>query len=355
MFGLLTTALTSRMPPARAVPFLMLLAGAYFVANGLLFYDRLNIVISAAAPMVAIAACWSACMIVRLILEGLERIRREKAAAIIDHEINLARQVQQALIPKQLTILTNIESHGWTLAATTTGGDCFDLWKLADGRLGILVADASGHGLGPSILVTEVRALVRGLCDLYEEPQKLLERVNQRLASDLDGSKFVTAFVAFVTEDGKLSWGSAGHGPMLLSPAVDGDPKELEATGLPLGVSDDWFGEPTVPAVQLEPGGWLMVVSDGIFEAPNPSGEQFEITRVKQLARNLRQTTCEQMVLTLRQAVHRWQAKDEPVDDQTIVLIRRSAVPAPVGEVAPSAAEGSAQLAGADESAAVAG
>jgi len=281
-------------------------------------------------------------MIVRLVLEGLDRIKLAKEAAIINHEINLARQVQQALIPKQLTILTNIESHGWTLAATTTGGDCFDLWKMADGRLGILVADASGHGLGPSILVTEVRALVRGLCDLYEEPQKLLERVNQRLASDLDGSKFVTAFVAFVGEDGKMSWASAGHGPMLWCSTHDGAPNELEATGLPLGVSEDWFGEETVPQFQLEPGGWLMVGSDGIFEAPNPKGEQFEIARVKETIKELCNASCEQVVNSLRRAVHKWQVKDEPVDDQTIVLIRRSAVTAPAVE---AVAEGSPQAA----------
>ncbi len=333
--GSVATLITSRMAPVRAVPLLIFLAGAYFAINGLLLFDRYNLIVNAAAPLVAIGICWAGVMVVRLILEGLERIRLSKEAAIINHEISLARKVQEGLIPKQLKILTHIESHGWTLAATTTGGDCFDLWGLADGRMGILVADASGHGLGPSLIVLQVRALVRALCDLYSDPQKLLDRINGRLASDLDGSKFATAFLGFVTEDGCLHWGSAGHGPMLWCSKRDTEPAELEATGLPLGVSDEWYGEPDVPPLQLEPGGWLAVISDGIFEAPSPTGEQFDISRVKQVLKDSCDSTCEQIVTALRQAVRSWQGKDEPHDDQTIVIIRRS--PAPVSAAADAA------------------
>jgi serine phosphatase RsbU (regulator of sigma subunit) len=244
--------------------------------------------------------------------------------------------VQAALIPKKLAILSKVESHGWTLAATTTGGDCFDLWKLADGRLGILVADASGHGLGPSIIVSEVRALVRALCDLYTEPQKLLERVNARLAEDLQATKFCTAFVGFLSEDGKLSWGSAGHGPMLWCSTRAGEPKELEGTGLPLGVSDEWFGDESVPVLELEPGGWLAAVSDGIFEQPNPGGEQFGVERLRAAIDSCRDSNSECVVEAIRNSVHAWQVVKEPNDDQTIVFVRvrDASVPLPTDEPA---------------------
>jgi CHASE2 domain-containing sensor protein/serine phosphatase RsbU (regulator of sigma subunit) len=322
MFGLLTTAITSRLPPARAVLLLLLIAALYFAANGLLLFDRWNLIVNAAAPLMAMAACWGGCLVVRLVLETLERIRLKQEAALLDHEITLARQVQAALIPKELNILTKVESHGWTLAATTTGGDCFDLWKLADGRLGILVADASGHGLGPSIIVSEVRALVRALCDLYPEPQQLLERVNARLAADLQGTKFCTCFVGFLTEEGKLSWGSAGHGPMLVTTIPGQPPRELEGTALPLGVSDQWLGDESVPPIQIESGGWLAVVSDGIFEQPDPKGEQFGIERVRLAIDQSRDASCEKVVEAVRSSLHRWQVVPEGVDDQTVVFIR---------------------------------
>jgi serine phosphatase RsbU (regulator of sigma subunit)/CHASE2 domain-containing sensor protein len=322
LFGLLATAITSRLPPARAVLMLLLIAACYFAINGLVLFDRLKLIVNAAAPLVAIGICWGGCLVVRTVVETLERIRLNREAAVLDHEINLARQVQAALIPKQLAILTKVESHGWTLAATTTGGDCFDLWKLADGRLGILVADASGHGLGPSIIVSEVRALVRALCDLYSEPQKLIERVNQRLAQDLQGTKFCTAFVGFLSEDGALSWGSAGHGPMLCAATADEPPRELEGTALPLGVSEEWLGDESVPPIQLQPGGWLAVVSDGIFEQPNPKGEQFGVERLRAAIDSMRTASCEAIVDAVRTAVHRWQVVTEPGDDQTIVFVR---------------------------------
>jgi serine phosphatase RsbU (regulator of sigma subunit) len=324
MFGLLATAITARLPPARGLLLLGLIAALYFAANGLLFFDRLNVILDAAAPLVAIGACWGGSLVTRQIVEIRERIRLRQEAAVLDHEISLARQVQAALIPKELNILTKVQSHGWTLAATTTGGDCFDLWKLADGRLGILVADASGHGLGPSIIVSEVRALVRALCDLYTEPQQLLERVNTRIAADLQGTKFCTTFVGFLDEEGKLSWGSAGHGPMLWAPTRDAEPIELQGTALPLGVSDQWLGDETVPPLQMEPGGWLAVVSDGIFEAPDPTpkGDQFGIERVREAIAKCRDGTCEQVVDAIRTAVQKWQVVAEPADDQTVVFIR---------------------------------
>jgi serine phosphatase RsbU (regulator of sigma subunit)/CHASE2 domain-containing sensor protein len=322
MFGLLSTAITARLPPWRAVATLLGVAALYFVANGLLFFDWLNHIVNAAAPLVAIAVCWAGTLVTRVVLEIRERNRLRQEAALLDHEIALARQVQAALIPKQLSILTTVESHGWTLAATTTGGDCFDLWKLADGRLGILVADASGHGLGPSIIVSEVRALVRALCDLYTEPQQLLERVNQRIAADLQGTKFCTCFVGFLSETGTLSWGSAGHGPMLVAATRDQPPVELEGTALPLGVCEEWMGEPSVPPIQLEPGGWLAAFSDGIFEQPDPRGEQFGVERVRKAIDDSRALSCEKIVEAVRTAVHRWQVVPDAVDDQTVVFVR---------------------------------
>ena len=84
--------------------------------------------------------------------------------------MDLARQVQQALIPKSAPQIPGLDAVGWTKAADETGGDCFDLWRTSDGRLGVLVADATGHGLAPVLAVSQTRTLVRGLCDLQPDP-----------------------------------------------------------------------------------------------------------------------------------------------------------------------------------------
>src|SRR4051794_30244778 len=143
----------------------------------------------------------------RLQLEAMEIVA-------LRHEMDLARKTQQALIPKEPPGVPGIESAGWTLPASITGGDCFDLWRLPDGRLGILVADASGHGLGPALIVSQARTLVRAISEMESDPHRLLVRVNARLAEDLEWGQFVTAFLGFLAPDGTLHWSSAGHGPV---------------------------------------------------------------------------------------------------------------------------------------------
>jgi serine phosphatase RsbU (regulator of sigma subunit) len=80
-------------------------------------------------------------------------------------EMELAREVQQAMLPKRAPELAGFTAVGWSKAASVTGGDCYDLFKLADGRLGIFLGDASGHGVGPALIVSQVRTLVRAMAD----------------------------------------------------------------------------------------------------------------------------------------------------------------------------------------------
>src|SRR4051794_14389294 len=174
---------------------------------------------------------------------ALQRHRlQEQAMEIValKHEMDLARRTQQALIPKEPPDVPGLDACGWTMPASTTGGDCFDLWQLPDGRLGILLADASGHGLAPALVVSQARTLVRALSEIEADPHELLARVNARLADDLEAGQFVTAFLGFLSPGGELRWSSAGHGPLFLRRRT-GEPLEtLEAPVQPLGVLSEW-------------------------------------------------------------------------------------------------------------------
>ena len=208
----------------------------------------------------------------RLQLEALK-------AAELQHEAQIAKRVQQAMLPKVIPDIPHVDVMGWTRPASVTGGDCYDFWKTADGRLAIFLADASGHGLGPTIIVSQVRTLVRAMCDLEPDPGKLLTLANQRVAADLEGDRFVTAFVGFLATDGTFTYASAGHGPLLCRGAAAESIRELPATHMPLGVMLELVGDPTESA-KLAPGGSFIVVSDGISEAMNASGELFGMQRV---------------------------------------------------------------------------
>jgi phosphoserine phosphatase len=237
-------------------------------------------------------------------------------------EMELARATQQALLPRQAPVLPWADAAGWNCPASVTGGDCWDMWMLPDGRLGIFLADASGHGIGPALVVSQARTLVRAIADTDPNPHELLARVNARLCADLEWGRFVTAFLAFLAPDGWLHWSSAGHGPSLLRVQADGDFERLDPPVQPLGVMDGWDDVAPEP-VRLQPGGSLAVVSDGIFEAMNPAGAMFGFNRVEQTVAALAGKKSADVVDGLCNTVQAWQGPGDPLDDQTIVVVQR--------------------------------
>ena len=244
-------------------------------------------------------------------------------AEAMRHEMDLARRVQEAMLPQHMPQVAGLDAMGWTRPASITGGDCFDLWETPDGRLGVFLADASGHGLAPMLVVSQVRTLVRAFADNDPDPRRLLERANARCAADLEDERFVTAFLAFISSDGTIHWASAGHGPILLRCAADCEVEQLMPSDVPLGITPLLTGDP-VPPVKLNSGGSIAIVSDGIFEAMNPSGEQFGMPRVVQHLDQHCTCTPAEVISTLRDAATNWTAGDEPADDQTIVVVRRT-------------------------------
>jgi CHASE2 domain-containing sensor protein len=325
--GLLTAAAVGFHTPFKAAMAAAILFIGYLLLNGVVIFDYGDHIVGAAGPLVAVATVWTGCGLMRLTHETLQRIRTSRDLAVFRHEMELARSVQQALIPKDPPEIAGLEPHGWTKPADLTGGDCFDLWKLPDGRLGILLADASGHGLAPSMVVSQVRALVRAISDIETHPDRVLDRVNARVAADVEPGRFATCFLGFLSQGGELHWASAGHGPQLWCDVSSGTIVEFDSTGLPLGVTEQWIGD-VAPPLQLQPTGMLIVFSDGIFEAPAPDGDMFGVERVTEIVNRLRDAPASTIVAAVREAVTTWQGKDVPHDDQTAVVVRRLEVTA---------------------------
>jgi len=247
-------------------------------------------------------------------------------SATMRREMDLARRAQEKLIPKSSPPVSGLKSVGWTLPASTTGGDCFDLWKLADGRLGILLADASGHGLAPAMIVSQARCLIRAMTDLKPDPQFVLSQVNTRLIDDLEWGQFVTAFLGYLSPEGVLQWASAGHGPVMSRLRPQEKLLVLDPLVQPLAINP-WENESPPPPLTIAPGGSLIVVSDGIFEAANASNELFGIDRMVAALDACQDRSPQEMVASLRESVRAWQGGAEAMDDETIVIVQREADP----------------------------
>ena len=249
-------------------------------------------------------------------------------AAEMRREMNLARIVQQAMLPRTIPVMDGFDLFGWAKAASTTGGDCYDLWRLADGRVGIFLADASGHGLAPALIVSQARTLVRALSDgsvFHAEPHDVLLRVNRTMCDDMESGRFITAFLAFLSSDGTLNWQSAGHAPIFFRSSAGAEVELLDAVLPPINTMSDLPDEPAMP-MTLEPGGFLAVMSDGIFEAFNPGRELFGTDRVLQALVQSHDPSACGSVQSLVASIEQWQQHDQPIDDQTIVLLSRTAI-----------------------------
>jgi phosphoserine phosphatase len=256
---------------------------------------------------------------------ALQRFRLQQAAVeatYLRREMELAREVQQAMLPKRAPKFPGFTAVGWSKAASVTGGDCFDLWKTDDGRLGIFLGDASGHGVGPALIVSQVRTLVRGMCDRVPDPHDLFACANTRLFADLNPGSFVTGFLAFVSPDGQMHWTSAGHGPILVRRSRDGLIHRLTPPAAPLGIVANYVGKRPRP-ILLRPGAMMTVMSDGVFDARSPAGDLLETQRVTEFFEQHRARDAQQQLDALRTKLDTWQNGAEPADDQTVVILTR--------------------------------
>lgn len=257
---------------------------------------------------------------------AIQRYRLLLAAAHgseLQREMELARRVQEALVPVSPPAIPGLECVGWTRPASITGGDCFDLWRVADGRMAVLVGDASGHGLAAALVISQVRAMLRALCEVQTDPARLLASVNARLVHDLVEGRFVTAFFGCLSSEGFLQWGSAGQGPILVRASAEAPFVSYQAPAVPLGVAAHHIADP-VPPVILGPGGMLAAMTDGVFEARSPAGEMLGAARVAAILDEHASLELGALLETLQAAIRDWQGSDQPVDDQTIVLVRKA-------------------------------
>jgi serine phosphatase RsbU (regulator of sigma subunit) len=175
------------------------------------------------------------------------------------------------------------------------------------------------------MVACQVRTLVRALSEASgaaADPARLLSLVNARLHEDLPAGRFVTAFLGFLAPGGALSWCSAGHGPVLTCDGASREAVSLDATMPPLGIIDEMPDDPPPPA-RLEPGQALLVASDGITEAFSPGGEMFGDARLVDTVSPRIAESPDDTIATLRSAVWQWQDKEDPQDDQTVVVVVR--------------------------------
>ena len=192
---------------------------------------------------------------------------------------------------------------------------------MADGHWGIVIGDASGHGIGAALLAAETRAYLRALALTRTDPGQVLDGVNQRLVEDIAADHFVTLFLGRLHPlTRSLVYSDAGHLPAYVLDGRGEVKLVLRSTGLPLGV-DPTGDFPNSPTVRLEPGDLLFLLSDGIVEAPAGDGPQFGIGRALEVVRAHRHEPPGEIIAALMHQVREWSGSAQ-ADDMTAIVIK---------------------------------
>lgn len=249
----------------------------------------------------------------------------ESVARRLQGEIDLAHDIQQGTLPSAPPVIEGFDVAGWSDPAEETGGDTWDAFTTASGDAVLMLADATGHGVGPALSVTQLRSMVRIAAQAGGDLAALAETVNTQLHADLPADRFITAWLARLDPAAaRLEVVSAGQGPILRWIEAERRVEIEPADTWPLGVMGD-LGGPTARTVDLAPGDMVVVVSDGIIEEIGAGGDAFGTDRTAALVaeRAAARDGAGAVAEAIRAAAEAHSGGRPAADDRTVLVLRR--------------------------------
>jgi len=270
------------------------------------FYDSELPIFSALADQAAISIDRA-----RFQEEAIEKERMEK-------EINLAKTIQEGLFPKKLPVMDKLDFAGKSLPAREVGGDYYDFIQISENKILIILADISGKGVGASLVMVELRAIIRVLAQTEQNLAVLLTKTNHMLVDDTPSGTFVTLFAAIVdTAENTITYCNAGHNPpwLLRSDSV----VELFEGGAILGFMKVLpFETKTIP---VESGNKILIFTDGFSEGERADGEQLGEENLLEMFKNVNGTSQFQLDF-LFDELEKYVEGNEPSDDRTAIVLK---------------------------------
>jgi len=248
--------------------------------------------------------------------------KEELERHLLAHELQIARQIQQSLLPKTLPLLPGFGLAAFCRSARQVGGDYYEVLPLAKDCLLLVVADVMGKGVPAALFAATLRTLVRTISEMTKHPSELLSRMNRLMFEELSTVDMFIPVQAAVADPRhrRLVVANAGHCPLLITDG-EGSTKAISPEGVPLGIlADASFAEETEP---LEPSSCALLYTDGLTEARNAQGEPFGQVRLQNwLGATARQhRTADELKQSFLSELSQFQSLAAPQDDQTFLLL----------------------------------
>jgi sigma-B regulation protein RsbU (phosphoserine phosphatase) len=258
------------------------------------------------------------------ILDNARLVERERERQRLEQEIDIARGIQQALLPRNFPDNPNFAVSGINFPCLAVGGDYFDVFPLSDGRTAFLIADVSGKGLGAAIVTTMLQGALSAMT-LGTDPARVFSHVNRFLCDHSEVGRYATIFFGILDPDGHLEFINAGHpSPFLIR---RGTAEEAFTEGsYPVGLVPE--AEYTAACLKLEPGDTLVLFSDGVTEAMDPDEQLFGVPRLKKVLTGQMECPLEQLQKCVLESVENFARGAHQADDLTLLIVRYRATAA---------------------------
>jgi serine phosphatase RsbU (regulator of sigma subunit)/predicted ester cyclase len=242
----------------------------------------------------------------------------------IEQEMRVARRIQQASLPEEVPKLEGWQINPYYQPAREVGGDFYDFYELEDGRVGLVVGDATGKGVPAALVVTATYSMLRAVAQALGSfsPGELLAQVNETLLARIPPNMFVTCFYAILDpKSGILNYANAGHDLPYLCQGDDAE--ELRARGMPLGLMSGMSYEEGEASLRQEDN--VLFYSDGLVEAHDPEGEMFGFPRLRALVAEHAKEEERSLGDFLMEELYSFVGEGwEQEDDITLLTLRRS-------------------------------
>jgi len=252
------------------------------------------------------------------ILDNARLVERERERQRLEQEINIARDIQQALLPKNIPDLPHLSVTGCNFPCLSVGGDYFDVFPLSEGRTAFLIADVSGKGLGAALLTTMLQGALSGMT-IGVDPALAFNHINRFLCEHAEVGRYATMFFGVLDNQGHLEFINAGHpSPMLIR---RGEVQEAFTEGsFPVGLVPE--AQYTAACLKLEPGDTLVLYSDGVTEAMDPQEQMFGMGRLKEVLRGQAELGLDELQKRVLESVENFTRGARQADDLTLLLVR---------------------------------
>jgi sigma-B regulation protein RsbU (phosphoserine phosphatase) len=252
------------------------------------------------------------------ILDNARLMERERERLRMDQQLEIARNVQQALLPRGFRDFPHVLANGINLPCLTVGGDYFDVFPMGDGRTGFLIADVSGKGLGAALLSTMLQGAFSAMT-IGVDPARIMEHLNCFLCEHSDVERYATMFFGVLDSAGRLDYINAGHpAPVIVRHGEIVEPfKEIS---FPVGLIP--AAEYAVSTVTLEAGDTLLLFSDGVTEAMDPDEEMFGREGLVKALKGQKDAPLDELQKTILDSVETFTRGASQADDVTVLLVR---------------------------------